>query len=194
VKINTPIGQVEFHVVKAKTPFLLCLADMDRLGVYLDNLRNVLITKDLSVPVVRRFGHSFLLWDTSLQSFLVDSFNYNPCFLTHVELQRLYRHFGHPSVNKLHRVLERAGHDVDKGIIEYLTKYCEQCQKHGQSPSRFKFSLKDDLDFNTSVIVDVFYLDGKPVLHIVDEGTSYQAGRFLQNISAKHTWDTLRAC
>jgi hypothetical protein len=61
MKINTPISQVEFHVVKAKTPFLLCLADMDRLGVYLDNLRNVLITKDLSVLVVRRFGHSFLL-------------------------------------------------------------------------------------------------------------------------------------
>jgi hypothetical protein len=173
VNINTPIGQVEFHVVKAKTPFLLCLADIDRLGVYLDNLRNVLITKDLSVPVVRRFGHSFLLWDTSLQSFLVDSFNYNPCFLTRVKLQRLYRRFGHPSINKLHRVLERAGHNVDKGIIKYLTKYYKQCQKHGQSPSRFKFSLKDDLDFNTLVIVDVFYLDGKPVLYIVNKGTSY---------------------
>jgi len=30
------------------------------------------------------------------------------------------------------------------------------------------------------------------VLHIVDEGIRYQAGRWLNNISAKHTWDTLK--
>jgi hypothetical protein len=30
------------------------------------------------------------------------------------------------------------------------------------------------------------------VLHIVDEGTRYQAGRWLQNISAKHAFDTLK--
>jgi hypothetical protein len=40
----------------------------------------------------------------------------------------------------------------------------------------------------------VFYIDGKPVLHIVDKGTRYQAGKWLQNISAKHTWDTLKMC
>jgi len=32
------------------------------------------------------------------------------------------------------------------------------------------------------------------VLHIVDEGTRYQAGKWLQNITAKHTWDVLRMC
>jgi len=31
VAVKTPIGLVNFHVVKADTPFLLCLADMDRL-------------------------------------------------------------------------------------------------------------------------------------------------------------------
>ena len=32
------------------------------------------------------------------------------------------------------------------------------------------------------------------LLHVVDEGTRFQAGRWLQNISAKHTWDVLRMC
>jgi len=31
VAVKTLIGLVNFHVVKADTPFLLCLADMDRL-------------------------------------------------------------------------------------------------------------------------------------------------------------------
>ena len=38
------------------------------------------------------------------------------------------------------------------------------------------------------------YINGSPVLHIIDEATRYQAACWLQNISAKHTWDTLRAC
>jgi hypothetical protein len=193
-KVETPIGQVEFHVVLAKTPFLLSLGDMDKLGVYFNNLTNCIVTPKGDVPVVRRFGHSFLLWDTSLRSFITESFNCNPCFLTSVELRRLHRRFGHPSVGRLQNVLERAGHDVDRGTLEYLTKYCEHCQKYGQSPGRFKFNLRDDVNFNYSIIVDIFYISGKPVLHVVDEGTRYQAGQWLQNISATHTWDTLRKC
>jgi hypothetical protein len=91
-------------------------------------------------------------------------------------------------------VLERAGHDVDHDTLEYLTKYCEHCQKHGKAPGRFKFNLRDDVNFNYSIIVDIFYITGKPVLHVVDEGTRYQAGQWLQNISATHTWDALRKC
>jgi len=38
------------------------------------------------------------------------------------------------------------------------------------------------------------YISGMPLLHIIDEATRFQAGRWLQNISAKHTWDVLRMC
>ena len=38
------------------------------------------------------------------------------------------------------------------------------------------------------------YIDGSPILYIIDEATRFQAARWLQNISAKHTWDILRAC
>jgi hypothetical protein len=189
--IKTPIGEVEFYIMPSNTPFLLCLSDMDVLGVYFNNLTNTLVTPQGNVPVVRRFGHSFLLWDTSLKLFLTESYD---CFLTTTELQRLHRRFGHPSVSRLQRVLDRAGHEVDKKALEYLTKYCEHCQRHGKSPSRFRFNLRDDVSFNCSIIVDIFFISGQPVLHVVDEATRYQAGRWLQNISAKTTWDTLRMC
>jgi hypothetical protein len=63
---------------------------------------------------------------------------------------------------------------------------------HGKSPGRFKFTLKDDHEFNHSVIIDVLYLDGKPVLQVVDSATAFGAARFLKDISARTTWDTLR--
>jgi hypothetical protein len=195
VLVSTPVGQVEFYVMMAKTPFLLSLADMDHLGIYFNNLTDMLVTRQGNIPVVRRFGHCFLLWDTSLQNFIVESFDQETCYLTSTELQRLHRRFGHPSIARLQCVLERAGYnDIDRENLEFITKYCTHCQRYGQAPGRFKFNLRDDVEFNHSIIADIFYIQSKPVLHIVDEGTRYQAGRWLSNISAKHTWDALKAC
>ena len=193
--VHTLIGEVQFYIIDANTLFLLCLADMDKLQVYYNNIRDVLVTRTREVPVVRRFGHAFLLCNSSLQAYLLDSFELNPCYLTEVELQRLHRRFGHPSVEKLQRVLDRAGHDdVDKKTLEHLTKYCHFCQKHGKSLGRFRFTLWDDIEFNYCIIVDIMYISGSPLLHVVDEGTRFQAGRWLQDISAKHTWEVLQMC
>jgi hypothetical protein len=38
------------------------------------------------------------------------------------------------------------------------------------------------------------YLEGKPVLYVVNEATAFQAAKFLRDMSAKSTWDTLRVC
>ncbi|OXV06292.1 hypothetical protein Egran_05940, partial [Elaphomyces granulatus] len=88
----------------------------------------------------------------------------------------------------------RAGYDVDNEWIKYLTKVCEQCQLHGKAPGRFKFTLKDDHEFNYSIIVDIFYLEDGPVLHVVDSATAFNAGKFLREVSARTTWEALRIC
>ncbi len=38
------------------------------------------------------------------------------------------------------------------------------------------------------------YLDSKPVLHIVDEGTRFSAARFLPNVSTTTIWQTFLEC
>jgi hypothetical protein len=194
VVVATPVGNISFHVVQENTPFLLSLADMDQLQLRFDNLRNLLISPTKSVPVVRRFGHAFLLWNTSLTSLISESFSLNPCYLTSAELARLHRRFGHPSVQRLSALLERSGHSIEKDALEHLSKYCQYCQKHSRSPGRFRFTLRDDVTFNYNVVVDILYIEGKATLHIVDEATRFQAGRFLKDISAKHTWEALRVC
>ena len=59
--VNIPVGQAEFHIVKADIPFLLCLKDIDTLGVYYNNLKDLLVAPAKTVPVIRRFGHPFIL-------------------------------------------------------------------------------------------------------------------------------------
>ncbi|KAI0994210.1 hypothetical protein K3495_g13972 [Podosphaera aphanis] len=161
--VDSPIGLIKFHVVQAETPFLLCLQDMDKLGIFFNNLKDVIIKSDGStVPVVRLFMHPFLIWGPT-------AINY----LTEIELRQLHWRFGHPSVNRLVRTLERAGHDdpQHRNLLNRITKFCVFCQTHSRSPGRFKFVLKDDVYFNQSIFIDVMYIDGNPILQVVDEGT-----------------------
>jgi len=52
ITVNTPVSNVEFYIIKADIPFLLCLADMDILKVYYNNLKNILVTLTKLVLVV----------------------------------------------------------------------------------------------------------------------------------------------
>ena len=187
ITVHTPIGHATFHVTKTDTPFLLCLQDMDTMDVYFNNLENkVVCANGRREPIMRIFGHPFLIWGPITAS-----------FLTETELRQLHRRFGHPATDRLIRLLERAGHNDQhhRHIVEQITKYCAYCQKHGRSPGRFKFTLRDnDICFNHTIIIDIMYIDGSPVLHVVDEATRFQAARWLNNISAQTTWDALRNC
>ncbi|KAK1989616.1 hypothetical protein LX36DRAFT_545703, partial [Colletotrichum falcatum] len=186
VKVPTPIGSLTFHVMASNTPFLLCLKDMDQHGVRFDNLANVLVKGETVVPIIRKWGHAWMLLEqperTVAQHHLTDG-----------ELRQIHRRFGHPSVHRLHKVLQRAGHETDISTIEEINKFCRSCQLNSRAPGRFKFTLRDDYDFNYEVFVDVMYLDGnKPVLHVVDGATAFNAAKFLRSISAEHTWEALR--
>ncbi|CZT07524.1 uncharacterized protein RCO7_09773 [Rhynchosporium graminicola] len=59
--VLSPIGEIQFEVMTTDIPFLLCLDDMDKLKVMLDNLRNVLIIPNGDVPIIRKWGYPFLL-------------------------------------------------------------------------------------------------------------------------------------
>jgi hypothetical protein len=62
ITISTPIGQYEFYIVNANTPFLLSLAEINAKKITLNNVQNKLTSKDgASVPIVRRFSHPFLM-------------------------------------------------------------------------------------------------------------------------------------
>ena len=186
VGVATPFGTVYFQVVPTNTPFLFSLADMDKYNVYFNNVRNILVHGDKEYPVIRKWGHPWLLIDEPEKSIAW-------CHLTETELRQLHRRFGHPAADRLHRVLTRAGYeDVEKVTIDKLTKFCHQCQMHSTAPGRFKFTLNDDMEFNFQILVDIMFIDGKPILHVIDAATSFQAARFLRDMTAKEVWDTLR--
>ncbi|RAL61504.1 hypothetical protein DID88_009543 [Monilinia fructigena] len=166
-RVIAPFGDVDFHIVDADIPFLLSLEDMDRLKAFYNNITDQFITPNGQYSVIRRRGHAYNVY---------------------IDDSATHQH------NAFIKVLQRAGYDENNDAIKHLTKYCKHCQMHSKSPGRFRFTLPEDTEFNHAIYVDVMYIAGEPVLHIFDEATRYQAARFLDNISAKHTFDTLREC
>jgi hypothetical protein len=195
---NTSIELMKFYVIKTNTSFLLNLADMNRLKVYFNNVENILfmIIKNRDLSIIKRFDQDFLLWKNSysLHSYIVQSFNFNLCYLTDVELRQLHRRFDHLFILKLHDLLKRFNHEVKKSILKKLIKFCTFCQKYVKFSERFKFTLKDDVNFNYSVIVDVMYIENHSILHVINEVIRFQVAKWLQSINARHIWNMLRLC
>ena len=196
INISTSIELITFHIISVNTFFLLCLANLNKSETFFNNVTNKVIQQKFpkSHLVFRRYGHAFLLWNILTYVFIDESIIQHPCFLTETEIRRLHRRFGHFSVQRFYQILDRADHEVDQRIIQHFIKYCHHCQKHGRFSDRFNFTIKKNIDFNFHIIVDIFYIEKKSVLHFIDETTRFQTGRWLKNITAKNVWNQLKAC
>jgi hypothetical protein len=164
-------------------------------------LINEIVQHDRRHFVIRRYEHAFLLWKMLIQSLILEFIEKNSCLLIEIELRRLHSRFDHFSARRLYEILERFDHDddVEPRAIEHLIKFCHHCQMHGKSLGRFIFSIRnEDIQFNYSIVVNILYMkwksadNNKSILHIVNETTRFQAGRWLKDISARHVWNQLR--
>jgi hypothetical protein len=63
INVETLFGNVYFAVMLINTPFLFYLADMDRYGVYFNNIDNVLVYNGKKHPIVRKWEYLWLLFN-----------------------------------------------------------------------------------------------------------------------------------
>lgn len=198
VDIQTPIGMVTFHVVPCNIPFLLSLKDMDRLHCTADTQINSMVQHGkVKARLLRKYGHIWMTLGHFDSLFIYKETGPVICFLTDQEIRQLHRRFGHPSVNRFYKVLQRAGKDVKHSTLERLTKFCRECQLHGGTPQRHKFVLRKDAEFNHTIYVDVVTLEDGPVMHVVDEATGFAAAEFLsddKSFSALEAWNAILRC
>lgn len=88
-------------------------------------------------------------------------------FFTKAEFCKVYIYFDHLTVTKLDKLLTQTDHNIEYKTIKIIN------QIKGKSPQHFKFILKKDIGFKYKIIIDVMYLNKKPVFHAVDIATSF---------------------
>jgi hypothetical protein len=63
---------------------------------------------------------------------------------------------------------------------------------HDSTPDCFRFTIRNDVNFNYRLVVNVIYIDGKPVLYAVNEVILFQAAKFLANMQARTIWNIFK--
>lgn len=99
-------------------------------------------------------------------------------FYTETELINLHRVFGSLSVHSFYNLLRsRKGEkmsDAVKQTLEEISKMCTICVSNASKPRRFKITVgMDEVLLNHIVFMDVMYLMGLPVLHVVHEAIHF---------------------
>ena len=159
---------IDVDVVREKVPFLLGLDLLDKLQLYLDTTRNVLISSpgNITVPIVRKFGHVYLEWKRE-----------DIVLFSRSELLKLHRGFRHPTVTKLLNLIRKARpHEATEAttrILKEISKSCNTCQKLGSQTTRIKTTLPtlQEVKFGEEISMDLMFIEGKAILHIVDTAT-----------------------
>ena len=194
---------VDLDIVSADIPALLGLDAMDRESLTPCTVSNTLIKKAKlmgndgkprfkelwSVPLQRaKSGHLYAQIASPIET-----------DFTKKELQKFHMQYFHPSPTKLYNLLKRVRpEDVNADTLEALneiTEHCDPCQRIKRAPLRFRVSFgAEHVRFNERILVDMMFIDGAPVLHIIDEGTKFSAARFLPNQQTGTIWKTILEC
>ena len=115
------------------------------------------------------------------------------------QLERLHRHFVHPSAHKLYDLLRKADPDnLPTDTLNTLKEIAEKCETFNLYRPRqttFQITDIDKIKFNHRIIMDIMYLKDKkgtsrPVLHIIDAGTRFGAAAFLPKLDTNTIWNT----
>jgi hypothetical protein len=194
IKFSFPVvesaGTFLSHEADGDAPILLGSFDLTRLGLSLDTSTRTLVGHGLRLTLSYDRGHWFLMW----QSTPTDS------MFTEQELIKLHTRFGHPGTKKLFEFLSRASpDDVDsttKNVLKRIAERCRACAPSRPAPRIFRTRTPHDgVYFNAEIIVDIFFLAGKPVLSVVDLDTRYQSAIFLPTgTKSLDVWQALLRC
>jgi hypothetical protein len=114
---------------------------------------------------------------------------------TYGELLKLHQNFFHPTVNDFMELLKRAKIQdlpVDtRKSMENIASRCDTCKRFIPKPYRFRVSLPDSIVFNNTLSIDLFWLECKASLHVIDLHMHFFAAGFLQRQSVYDVWTTV---
>lgn len=189
--VRMPLGDSMFldfetDVVEQDVPLMFGLDQHHKHGCSSDEYHNTFThhPTGTTIPVKFKQGHLFVEWPT------------HEVLFTKTELKKLHERFGHPTAQALIDLLKRARpEDCDaetNKVLKSLVSRCKTCQTFAPKPAVYKVSWPvDEIVFNHEIEVDLFWIEGKAVLYIIDRGTRYSVARFIESQTAEYLWNVI---
>jgi hypothetical protein len=154
-----------------------------------DNIENVLDSRSTGTktPLARKLGYIYLEFRQE-----------DRVLFTNAELVKLHRAFVHPLAEKLLKLLKRVKpHDLPSDTLTKLQKIadvCATCRETAVPQQRFKVAFTHDGRFAEEIALDLQYVDGISLLHVVDLTTVFGAAQWLQSATVEAVWETFLEC
>ena len=138
----------------------------------------------VTIPLHLREDHLRIEWPNSEVLF------------TRSKLNQLHKYFSNPSSNVPVSVLKRAKlSDVDfetKKMSDDIIARCKKCQNFKSKPAIFEVSLPVDVIlFNHEIQVEIIWIDGDGVIHIIDRGKRCSVAKYLNPQTAENAWNLI---
>lgn len=196
---------VELDVVSADIPPLLGMDVLDRESITPCTVSNRLIKRILISKKDTEEDDQYLdLWSVPLtrsrsQHLFARMDYHSSIYFTRTQLHRLHQQFYHPSAEKLYNLVKKSRPEDTTPetltILKEISKECDSCQRISAAPQRFRVAIgSEHVQLNERILLDLMYIEGKPVLHIIDESTKFSAARFIPNKKVDTIWKTLIKC
>lgn len=110
------------------------------------------------------------------------------------QLQNMHLNFMQPSVSKLLNLLERAYPDQvtqdTKEIFKDSFDACQIFQTYSSKPITFQVRFPDEVVLNKTIRMDLMFIDGAPILHVIEAGMNFSAARFVTAEDTETIWST----
>ena len=182
------IINVDVVIMKDECPSLFSNRDMIVNGLDISLQGGYLHVGELREPLVLENYFFVYRWTA-------DEIPYS--LYTEIELRKIHKGFGHPSVKTTYNLLSKANiedlPDETMRQLKSIESDCHTCKVNAKSTRRFRLTVgTDDFRFNHHVIVDMMFINSRPVLHMVDESTHYQAASFLKSQSTSEIWKSIQ--
>jgi hypothetical protein len=73
-------------------------------------------------------------------------------------------------------------------VLSDIEKACRTCQRYSSNPLRRKTTLPsgEELYFGSELSMDLMFINGKAVLHVIDSATRFNAATFIDLHSESH--------
>ena len=99
------------------------------------------------------------------------------------KILKLHKQFAHPSAERLKQLIRNSGvTDTHLNeIVDNVSQSCDVCKRFQKSPPRPAVGFPLATEFNEIVAMDIKFINGVPVLHLIDHATRYSAGCRVRN-------------
>ena len=181
-------------VVEADIPLLLGLDYQEKWGIVMDVQEGTLrikATGETFKVKTKRTNH----WKLKLQQKSLHEEATNLVLNVKIEdmgrndlkkhVIKVHRNLGHKSKKQLLLLFKMADQDGSrtKEIVDKVTEECEICRKYKKTPPRPKIAMAKATTANEVISLDLkeFNSEGKYVLYMVDEFSSYIKGKVINN-------------